>query len=147
MIVFCTRYRLRAGKISFLAHVLGYGRGKNHATPPPRPRNKTLYFLSYGRGKTFLHTSSVTGRETQRARFVFLRNLVHRLVLWEQRLIAETPASLRRDLEPQARNLLVERVGIVQVFVTLGIYRITLTGGCAVAQEGGGMRGGAGGGD
>ena len=55
----CIRHRVRTGKQRFWPTFSITDGEKIHAAPPPRPR-KNVYFLSYGRGNTFLHTLSVT---------------------------------------------------------------------------------------
>ena len=61
-------------KGSFLAHVLGYGRGKNSRHPAAAPQKRNCVFSQLRTGKRFVFAHVIGyGREKQRARLVFFR--------------------------------------------------------------------------
>ena len=71
-VLFCTRYRLRAGKKFVFAHVIGYGRGKSSRHPAAAPQKRNCVFSQLRTGKKFDFAHVIGyGREKQRARLVF----------------------------------------------------------------------------
>ena len=93
---------------------------KIHATPPPRPRKETVYFLSYGRGKSsFLHTLSVTDGKNNALGWYFFGARFCRSALG-RRPPRSDPKNLRREKKALEREVFPDRAGVHFSFFSCG---------------------------
>ena len=93
---------------------------KVHAIQPPNPSKETVYFLSYGRGKSsLLHTLTVTDGKNNARGWYFLGARFCRSAFGRRPSRSE-PRNLRREKKVLEREVFPDRVGVHFSFFSSG---------------------------